>query len=94
MIRLEARQAVADATTPAAAAAAALQVLTALFVVSDGKALTLCPNADLTAELEKDAELTSLVRQKGPFEKGGWRFVFRDSTAYGARTLYDYVAVK
>jgi hypothetical protein len=38
--------------------------------------------------------LASLVRQKGPFERGGWRFVFREATAYGVRVLYDYAAVK
>ena len=94
MIRLEARQAVADAASPAAAPSSALQVLTALFVVSDGKALALCPNAELAAELDKDAELSSVLRQKAPFERGGWRFVFREAVAYGARTLYDYTAVK
>ena len=95
MIRLEARQAVVDAAAPPAAASAApLQVLTALFAISDGKPLVLCANAELTAELEKDGELASTLRQKGPFERGGWRFVFRESTVYGARVLYDYAAVK
>ena len=92
MIRLEARQAVADAAAPAASTS--LLVVSALFVVSDEKLMTLCPNAELTSELEKDAELASLVRQKSPFERSGWRFVFRSATAYGARTLYDYIAVK
>jgi PTS system nitrogen regulatory IIA component len=95
MIRLEARQAVAEAAAPAAAAPqAALQLLPALFVLADGKALALCANTDLAAELEKDAELPALLRQRGQFERAGWRFVFRDATAYGARTLYDYTAVK
>jgi mannitol/fructose-specific phosphotransferase system IIA component (Ntr-type) len=94
MIRLEARQAVADAASPAGPSTAPLQVLTALFVVSEGKALALCPNAELAAELDKDADLASVLRQKAPFERGGWRFVFREATAYGARFLYDYAAVK
>ena len=95
MIRLEARQAVADAGAAGAGAVpAVLQVLSALFVVSDGKTTTLCPNADLTDELDKDAELVALLRQKSPFERSGWRFVYREATVYGARMLYDYVAVK
>lgn len=95
MIRLEARQAVADAAPPAAGAApAALQVFAALFLVAEGRALALCANPELAAELEKDAELAAVLRQRAQFERGGWRFVFRGATAYGERTLYDYVAVK
>jgi PTS system nitrogen regulatory IIA component len=95
MIRLEARQAIAEAAPPAAGAAPGqIQLLTTLFVVSDGRALALCSNPELSAELEKDAELSAVLRQKDQFERGGWRFVFRGATSYGARTLYDYVAVK
>jgi mannitol/fructose-specific phosphotransferase system IIA component (Ntr-type) len=94
MIRLEARQAVADAGPAAGAAPSALQLLSAQFLVADGRTFALCANPELSAELEKDAELAALLRQKGQFERGGWRFVFRDATAYGGRTLYDYVAVK
>ncbi|HEX4047824.1 MAG TPA: hypothetical protein VH309_08320, partial [Elusimicrobiota bacterium] len=94
MIRLEARQAVAEAAPAAGGAPAPLQVLPAMFLVADGRALALCSNAELASELEKDAELASLLRQKGQFERGGWRFVFRDAAVYGDRTLYDYVAVK
>ncbi|MFI5361086.1 MAG: PTS sugar transporter subunit IIA [Elusimicrobiota bacterium] len=96
MIRLEARQAVVDAVPPAAAGAApaALQALAALFLVGDGRTVALCPNPELTAELEKDAELGALLGRKAQFERAGWRFVFREATAYGGRTLYDYVAVK
>lgn len=96
MIRLEERQAVAEAAAPpgALAPAGALQLLASLFLVSDGKALALCPNVDLSAELEKDPELPELLLRRAQFERAGWRFVFRSATAYGARTLYDYVAVK
>ncbi len=94
MIRLEARQAVVDGGAAAGSAPAALQVLSALFVVADGRTTTLCPNADLAAELDKDAELGVLLRQKSAFERSGWRFVFREVRAFGARSLYDYVAVK
>ena len=94
MIRLEARQAVAEAAAPAAAAQPALQIVPALFVLSEAKALVLCANAELAAELEKDADLPAALRQRGQFERAGWRFVFREAKAYGARTLYDYTAVK
>ena len=69
-------------------------MLAAFFLVFEGRALALCPNPDLVAELEKDAALAAVVRRKEQFERGGWRFVFRSAAAYGERTLYDYVAVK
>jgi mannitol/fructose-specific phosphotransferase system IIA component (Ntr-type) len=95
MIRLEARQAVVEAGPAAPGGPAApLQVQTAQFLVADGRAIALCANAELTAELEKDAELPAVLRQRGQFERAGWRFVFRDAAVYGARTLYDYTAVK
>ena len=96
MIRLEARQAVAEAAARPAgeAAPAALQLLSALFILMEGKTLALCPDVALCAELEKDAELSALVRQKSQFERAGWRFVFREATIYGARALYEYAAVK
>jgi PTS system nitrogen regulatory IIA component len=94
MIRLEARQAVADAVPAAGAAPSALQLLAAQFLVVDGRTFALCASPELSAELEKDGELASLLRQKGQFERAGWRFVFRGATVYGARTLYDYTAVK
>ena len=93
MIRLEERQAAVEAAAPAVAPGL-LQILPSLFLVCDGKTTVLCPNADLTAELEKDAGLPDLLRQKGQFERAGWRFVFRGAAAYGARTLFDFLAVK
>jgi len=96
MIRLEERQAVAEAAAPPGGVGApgVLQLLPALFLVADGKALALCASTELGAELEKDAELPELLLRRAQFERGGWRFVFRNATAFGARTLYDYLAVK
>ncbi|NNN06289.1 MAG: PTS sugar transporter subunit IIA [Elusimicrobia bacterium] len=96
MIRLEARQAVADAGAPAGAPAtpAALQVLDARFLLDAGRALALCADAVLAGALEKDGELPALLGRRAPFERAGWRFVCRGATAYGERTLYDYVAVR
>ncbi len=96
MIRLEERQAVAEAASPAGGvpASGALLVLSTLFVVGDGRTVALCPNPELTAELEKDADLPELLMRRGQFERGGWRFVFRSVTAFGARSLYDYLAVR
>lgn len=93
MIRLEARQAAVEAAVPAAMPGL-MQLLPSLFLVTDGKTTVLCPNAELTTELEKDAGLAEQVRQQGQFERAGWRFVFRSATAYGPRTLYDFTAVK
>lgn len=95
MIRLEARQAVAEASgAPVATSAAPLQLLSALFVLSEGRTMALCSNAELAETLEKDAELPALVRAKAQFERAGWRFVFRQATAYGPRALFDYTAIK
>jgi mannitol/fructose-specific phosphotransferase system IIA component (Ntr-type) len=96
MIRLEARQAAVDAggAAPTSATPSTLQVLPALFLVGEGRVLALCPDAALGETLEKDAELQALLRQKGQFERAGWRFVFRGAAAYGARMLYDYIAVR
>ncbi len=96
MIRLEERQAVAEAAAPGAAPAlpGLLQILPTLFLVGDGKTLALCANPELGAELEKDAELPSQLLRRGQFERAGWRFVFRSATSYGARTLYEFIGVK
>lgn len=95
MIRLEARQAVAEAAAPASPGAAApLQLLPALFVVAEGRTLALCADPDLASALEKDPELPGLLRARGQFERAGWRFVYREATAYGARTVYGYTGVK
>lgn len=96
MIRLEERQAVAEAAvTPAPSSTpGALALVPALFLVSEGKTLVLCVNAELTAELEKDPALTDAVKARAQFERGGWRFVYRTATSYGDRVLYDYTAVK
>jgi mannitol/fructose-specific phosphotransferase system IIA component (Ntr-type) len=96
MIRLEARQAAVDAgaAAPASSATTSLQLQPALFLIGDGRTLALCADAALGDALEKDAEVAGLVRQKVQFERAGWRFVVRGATAYGARTLYDYLAVR
>ncbi len=95
MIRLEARQAAveAGAAVPAAALAAA-QALDARFLVDGERILALCADPLPAAALAADAALAALLAQRAGFERGGWRFLFRCASAYGARTLYDYVAVR
>lgn len=93
MIRLEARQAAADGNMPVAAPGA-VQLLSTLFLLSEGKAVVLCPQADLAAELEKDPALADTISLKGQFERAGWRFVFRSATVYGPHTLYDFTAIR
>jgi hypothetical protein len=95
MIRLEERQAVAEAATaPQMTAQGALQLLPTLFILSATNTLVLCTNAELSTELEKDLQLGETVRLKAQFERGGWRFVFRNVSNYGTRTLFEYLAIK
>lgn len=96
MIRLEARQAVAEAAPLAPTPQAVFQVLSVLVLESgEGKHTVLCQNADLTAGLEKDNGLGPLLKQRAQFDRAGYRLVFRSATTYeAARTLYDYLAVK
>jgi nitrogen PTS system EIIA component len=93
MVRLEARQAAAEA---APLAAGSLQIATALFVQALGqKPLVLCQQADLAQALEKDEELPALLQQKAQFERAGYQLVFHAATQFqDARTLYEYWAVK
>ena len=92
MIRLEARQA---ATEAAPLAAGPLRIAAALFVEMEGKTFVLCEQQDLAAALEKEQDLTPLLRQRAQFERAGYRLVFHSATQYQeARTLYEYWAVK
>jgi mannitol/fructose-specific phosphotransferase system IIA component (Ntr-type) len=95
MIRLEARQAVTEAA-PLTAGPAPLELATALVLQSEGqKPLVLCQQRELAAALEREAGLAALVQQRGQFECGGYRMVFRSATQYeNARTLFDYLGVK
>lgn len=94
MIRLEARQAVAEAAP--VAAAGQWQVVPVLAVDgTEGKPLVLCSNAELAAGLEKDPAFASALKSKGQFDSAGFRLVFRNATPYQpARVLYEYLAIK
>ncbi len=92
MIRLEARQAAVEAV--AAAPAASAQAQDARFLVDGDRVLALCPDSLPGGELERDAGLAAVLARHASFERGGWRFLFRAATAYGARALYDYVALR
>ena len=93
MIRLEARQAAAEA---APLAAGPLQITEALFLLAEGqKPVVLCQLPDLAAGLEKDEGLGALLQQRGQFERAGYRLVFHSLTQYqNGRTLQEYWAVK
>ena len=94
MIRLEARQAVAEAA-PLAAGGTLQIVPVLLLAMGDAHPIVLCQNAELAAALEKENGLGPVLQQKTQFDRAGYRLVFRGSTPYeGARTLYDYLAVK
>lgn len=96
MVRLEARQAVVEATAPPVGSRTPLELLRVLFILPNdtGTILALCANGALSSELEKDTGLAALLRQESYFERSGWRFVFRNAVAYGPRFTYDYIAVK
>lgn len=94
MIRLEARQAAAEAVP--LAPTALLQIIPVMFLaLGERKPVALCQNADLCSALEREETLEPILRQRGQFDRAGHRFVFRAATAYEAnRTLYEYLAVK
>lgn len=98
MIRLEARQAGAEAAAAAphpVAGAVQLVSLTALTLNGDGKLVVLCQNAELASELEKDPAFTAALKQKIQYEKLGYRLVLQGSTPFpGERVRYDLLAVK
>jgi mannitol/fructose-specific phosphotransferase system IIA component (Ntr-type) len=95
MIRLESRQAAAEAA-PSAPTAGGIQVVPVLMLQMAGqKPIVLCPQPELVSALEKDERLGNLLQQNAQFDSGGYRLVFRSATPYpGARSLYDYCAVK
>lgn len=97
MIRLEARQAVAEAVplTPAAAPGSLQVVPVMILAMGEAKPVILCQNPELAAALEKENGLGPVLQQRGQFDRAGYRLVFRSVTPYeGARSLYDYIAVK
>jgi len=97
MIRLEARQAGAEAAAGAPASAGGVQLvpLTALSMNGDGKLIVLCQNAELGIELEKDPAFAAAIKQKAQFEKLGFRIVCQGATPFpGERMRYELLAVK
>jgi nitrogen PTS system EIIA component len=94
MIRLEFRQAVAEAAP--APAAGAIQIVSVLVLqLADQKPIVLCQQADLLSALEKEERLGALVQQSTQFDAGNFRLVPRSTTQYpNARSLYEYSAVK
>ena len=96
MIRLEARQAAAEAAPTLAGDKTAIQGATVLILsLGEAKDVVLCQNAELGTAIEKAAELRALLGQQSQFDAAGYKLIFRSSTRYeGGRTLYDYLAVK
>ena len=94
MIRLESRQAAAEAVPTVATGA--IQIVS-LFVLqlADQKPVVLCQQPELLTALEKDERLGALLQQNVQFDAGGFRLVPRSATQYpNARSLYEYSAVK
>lgn len=95
MIRLESRQAVAEAA-PLAPAAGAVQVMPVFFLqMPEQKPIVLSQQAELVGALEKDEKLAALLQPRAQFDVGGYRLVFRSATSYeNGRVLHEYWAVK
>ena len=97
MIRLEARQAAAEA--PPSGRAAVLGQIQAVpaWIVSlgDSQNIVLCQNPQAVAALEKMEGLADKLRRQEQFDAADFKLVFQSSTQYGlGRTLYQYLAVK
>ena len=93
MIRLEAK---ASAEVAAPSGAAILGQLLSLQLVTVGeKVVALCQSAALAEQLEKDAELPAMLKQRVTFDRNGWRLIYRSASTYDPdRVLYDYIALK
>jgi PTS system nitrogen regulatory IIA component len=96
MIRLEARQAALAGAEGASGAIGSLQIFPVLFMVQkDDHFMVICQNHDLGEQLEKDGTVGVLLKEHTPFDRAGYRFIYRGTQIYDpARPLHDYLAVK
>jgi PTS system nitrogen regulatory IIA component len=94
MIRLESRQAVAEAAP--APSPGAVQIVPVLILQMPGqKAIVLTQLPELSSALEKQENLGSFIQQNAQFDAGGFRLVPRSATQYpNARSLHEYSALK
>jgi mannitol/fructose-specific phosphotransferase system IIA component (Ntr-type) len=94
MIRLESRQAAAEAApTPVPGTVQIVPVF--VLQMPDQKPIVLCQQPELSSALEKQEGLGSLLQQSAQFDAGNFRLVPRNATQYpNARSLYEYSAVK
>ncbi len=94
MIRLESRQAAAEAA-PARDVGGIQIVPVFVLQLPDQKPIVLSQQPELLSALEKDDRLGALVQQNAQFDAGGFRLVPRSATQYpNARSLHEYSAVK
>ncbi|HVR86941.1 MAG TPA: PTS sugar transporter subunit IIA [Planctomycetota bacterium] len=100
MIHLEARQAQATGAeasqVPGLTLTGVGQILPVIIVtLSETQRVVLCENRELAAAVEKDPSVGVLVKQGKPFDRAGYRFVYRNAVLYDpARPLQEYIAVK
>jgi mannitol/fructose-specific phosphotransferase system IIA component (Ntr-type) len=96
MIRLEARQAAAEAVPAAGAVPGPIEMMrVSILQLADQRPIVLCQDADLVRVLEGDQRLGPYLQQRSQFEEGAWRLIFNSATAYGGtRTLFDYWALR
>ncbi len=100
MIKLEARQAAAEAAVPTASAVSArelagLRLLPLRLIVWPGSALVLCADPGLAEALEGTAGLAERLRAGAEIEAPGWRVVLMSETPFAReRREFEAVALK
>ena len=96
MIRLEARQAAAEAPPVVVSAVPLVQVVPLrILVLADAKPVVLSQNKELVQALEKSDGIASKLQAQAQLEIGGFKLVCQSATQYdGGRALYEYLAIK
>jgi hypothetical protein len=97
MVRLEARQGAAAAAAEGIAGAPANLSLIPVTVITmaEDRHIVLCEDTELASSLEKKENLEVSIQQKGQFDQGAYRLVFRSSTSYPhGRILTEFLAIK
>src|SRR4029077_4199822 len=93
MIRLEARQAALAQVEPTVGETKTpVKIIPLLILDLDiDKRVVLAENRDLAAIMEKDLQLTPLLKKQTPFDYQGYRMIPRSTTMYDpTRPLYEY----
>ncbi len=95
MVRLEARQAAAEAAPPEGLGMALDLMPVLILTMGENRHIALTQDPQLTLALEKDLSLTEKLNTQSQFAQGGYELIFRRSTPYDqGRTLSEYIAIR